>query len=77
MSELTKIHTARVLHDGWEMDNELWIMESKEGVRSVHTTSHGSEYVTDVSEIDDAIEEAQDSIDGLKKAKELLLEKGK
>ena len=74
MSELKRIHTATILHEGWEMDNEMWVLESHNGLRSAYTTNHGSECGMTINDIDDAIKEAQDSIDGLAKAKELLLE---
>ena len=73
MSESKKIHTATILHEGWEMDNEMWVMEDKNGSRTSFTTNHGCECRMSISDINDAIKDAQDSIDGLEKAKELLM----
>ena len=76
MRELKKKNTATILHEGWEMDNEMLVMEADNGLRTYYTTNHGSECVMTVNDMDDAIKEAQDSIDGLVKAKSLMLEQG-
>ena len=69
MSEPKKIHTARVLRDGWEMDNEMWVVEDSNGCRVAVTTCHGGECPMSIDDIDATIKEAQNSIDGLNKTK--------
>ena len=41
MSKSKKIHTATILHEGWEMDNKMWVMEDENGSRTSLTTNHG------------------------------------
>ena len=72
MSKSKKIHTATILHEGWEMDNKMWVMEDENGSRTSHTTNHGCLCRMSINDINDAIKKAQDSIGGLEKAKELL-----
>lgn len=35
------IHKCKVLHDGWEMDNDLWVVQSESGPPVLMTTNHG------------------------------------
>ena len=69
---MKRIHESRVLNDGWEMDNALWIDEDKNGHRLMYTTSHGSEYVMDKEEFFEKIEETELSLAGLKAAAALM-----
>ena len=55
------LHTAKVLHDGWEMDNEAWVVEFEDGTRAVFTTSHGGLYVADRAEFEDKLRETEES----------------
>ena len=36
------VYTAKILRDGWEMDNWGWIVETEKGKFLGLTTSHGS-----------------------------------
>ena len=38
------LHTATILHNGWEMDNKAWIVEMESGEVVALTTSHGGLY---------------------------------
>jgi hypothetical protein len=69
---MKKIHSALVLHEGWEMDNELWVLENDDGSRELRTTNHGGERKTNIQYIDEKIQEAERSIDELKEAKALV-----
>ena len=55
------LHTAKVLHDGWEMDNEAWAVEFEDGSRAVFWTSHGGLYVAERSEFEDKLRETEGS----------------
>lgn len=35
------LHTATILHNGWEMDNKAWLVEMEGGEVVALTTSHG------------------------------------
>lgn len=63
------IHQSIVLQRGWEMDNSVWVVEDKNGSRTVKTTCHERPVTYD--ELDDKIAETKASLDGLLKAKEL------
>ena len=65
------IFKATVMHNGWEMDNEAWILEYNGGYREIRTTSHGREYVMGVKELDEKIKETEGSLNGLIKLKKL------
>lgn len=65
------IHSATVLHSGWESDNELWVIE-KAGIRHLLTTSHGEDCTMKKEELLDKIEETRRSLDALKKAAQLM-----
>jgi len=59
---VTKVlHTAKVMHAGWEMDNEAWAVELEDGTRAVLTTSHGALYVADCGEFEDKLRETEES----------------
>ena len=65
------IHKCRVLHDGWELDNSLWVVENEDGSREIQTTNHGMKCGVDREELDHKIKETQESLDGLIAAKKL------
>ena len=60
------LHTAKVLHDGWEMDNEAWVVEFEDGTRAVLTTSHGCLYVADRAEFEHKLRETEESADSIR-----------
>lgn len=55
------LHTAQVLYDGWETDNEAWVVEFEDGTRAVLTTSHGALYVADRAEFENKLRETEES----------------
>lgn len=67
------IHTAVVLHDGWEMDNGMHITEASDGTRVAHWTNHNRPCLMSMKDIEDKIKETQDSLNDLQIAKYLLL----
>lgn len=38
------LHEATILREGWEMDNQGWIVEMADGTIKAFTTSHGGVY---------------------------------
>jgi len=46
----TFIYHFQVLHKGWEMDNDGWIVEDKTGLRHAVLQSHGLLYIAKKSE---------------------------
>lgn len=71
------VHTFRVLHDGWEMDNEAWIARNKTGDLVYLSTNHGSlwDHGRDISELHDKLVETRNSVAGIKKAIAIMGEK--
>lgn len=37
------IFNCTVLHEGWEMDNQAWVIELSSGEKQIMTTNHGRE----------------------------------
>lgn len=68
------IFVCTVLHDGWEMDNQAWVIELPDGDKQIMTTNHGGECVMSFREIKDKIDETQASLDGLLKLLEFATE---
>lgn len=66
--------TFRVLHDGWEMDNEGRVYEGAEGKRFLVLTNHGGEYRAELSALDEKIAEYKAVLADSEKARALLLE---
>lgn len=66
-----EIFRFKILHAGWELDNEGWIIE-QDGRRELRTTSHTSECEMSLRELEEKIIETQESLDGLLKAKTLM-----
>ena len=67
-----EIFRFKILHAGWELDNEGWIIEHEDGRRALRTTSHTSECEMPLRELEEKIIETQESLDGLLKAKTLM-----
>lgn len=67
-----EIFRFKVLHAGWELDNEGWIIENEDGRRELRTTSHTNECEMPVRELEEKIIETQESLDELLKAKTLM-----
>ena len=60
------LHTATVLHAGWEMDNEAWLVEMQDGSVRLLTTSHGGLYDMSIEGLQAAIEDTAESLQSLK-----------
>jgi len=74
MEDYQVLHQFKVLHLGWEMDNEAWIAKNKKGRSVLLMTSHGGlyDYGQDISELHGKIRETRDVLAGLKKAVALI-----
>jgi hypothetical protein len=70
-----KIAEATVLHEGWELDNSLWLEVDSEGRKKIYTTDHGFRVEADEYYIDKKIEEALASVAGLLAVKKLYRSK--
>jgi len=66
------IYRFRILYDGWELDNEGWIVEDEKGKRTLRSTSHGTEFDWNKEGLIEKIVETQASLDGLKQAYKLM-----
>jgi len=62
---------AVAMHVGWEMDNEIWLLEKNNKTKEIRTTSHGRERVMKMDELDNKIKETKASLNGLMKLKKL------
>ena len=69
---MERIFTTRVLHDGWETDNEVWVEEDESGKRVLKTTNHGDEEDMGLDELKEKIEETESSLHGLREALKLV-----
>lgn len=69
---MKKIYEFKILHAGWEMDNNGWITENDFGLLDMHTTNHGSDEVMSKDYLFSKIDETEKSLFGLLKAKELM-----
>jgi hypothetical protein len=67
-----EIFRFKIMHSGWELDNEGWIVEHEDGRRELRTTSHTSECEMSSRELEDKITETQNSLNGLLKVKALM-----
>jgi hypothetical protein len=68
------LHTAKVFHDGWEMDNDLWVCKTSDGSILAYTTDHGGLRIADLEYVKLCISKTKDSLHSLVKAEELLTE---
>lgn len=66
------IHTFKILHEGWEMDNDGRVVEDEVGGNKIMTTSHGVRCEMSQTSLKAKIKETEASLAGLKKAKELV-----
>jgi hypothetical protein len=74
MTEGKIIHWFRILHEGWESDNEGWVVEYPNGKRELLTTNHGEKCVMSKDELKDKIKETRRSLNGLLEAEKLVIE---
>jgi len=66
------VQTARVLHDGWEMDNEAWAVRMKDGSVKLFTTDHGGIYPMEEDEAQKKIDECMSSVASIQKLLDVL-----
>lgn len=69
---MNKIFEFIILHEGWEMDNKGWIEKQSNGILKLMTTGHGFKYEMSIEELSDKITETEKSLEGLKKAMDLI-----
>jgi hypothetical protein len=65
------LHTATILHAGWDMDNEAKIVELEDGKREALTTSHGVECSWTREMAEKKLTETEASAASIRKALEL------
>jgi hypothetical protein len=68
---MSTIYKFKILH-GSETDNEAFVFENSSGLREIMTTINGKERRLTLQDVERKITETEDSLDGLKHAKELL-----
>jgi hypothetical protein len=71
------LHKARVLHAGWEMDNDLSVVALDTGEIELRTTSHGEDCLMTAASLEEKIAETWASLQGLEKAKAMLIKGNK
>ncbi len=69
---MKKIFTFTILHNGWEMDNEGWIIKGDNGNLEAFTTSHGGERVLTPEYLHEKIQETESSLNEMKAARVLM-----
>ena len=69
------LHECRVLHDGWEMDNVLTVIELENGGVALRTTSHGAECEMSLKSLEAKIAETKLSLEGLEIARAFVVPK--
>lgn len=69
------IFTFPVLYEGWECDSEAWVMEKSDGTRYLKMTSHGGEYIGDLSELEERCAEYTRVLNETQKAMNMLIVK--
>ena len=80
LSDYEIIHTFKIMHVGWELDNEGWIAKNKKGELVFLITSHGDlrDQGKDITELHEKLVEAKEYLAGLKLAINLMTQmKGK
>ncbi len=60
------LFTATVLHNGWEMDNEAWLVEMEDGRKMLFDTSHGGICELAMAALLEKIEETENSAESLR-----------
>lgn len=66
------VHTATILKEGWEMDNEGWVVELEDGSLAAYTTSHGGVYEWTLDEAVSSLEETEASAASIRRAIEIM-----
>ena len=71
--EIDKIkYQFDVLYAGWECDSEAWVVRFTDGSIGLILTDHGRLYISNISELENRIEEYQKVILDTKKAISML-----
>lgn len=60
------LHKATILHNGWESDNEAWVVALDSGINICMTTNHGSLQQTDISYFKEKLLETEKSVEQIK-----------
>lgn len=60
------IFTATVMHNGWEMDNEAWLVEMEDGKKLLLNTNHGGVYELAIADLREKIAETEKSAESLR-----------
>lgn len=63
------LHTATVLHEGWEADNEVWLVQGRGGETKALGTNHGSLCELRAETLDGHIAKTEKSLNELKALK--------
>ena len=74
LKDYTIVHTFRILHDGWETDNEGCIARNKKGELVLLMTNHGSllDHGRNVKELHEKLAETKRSVEGIKQAIKII-----
>ena len=64
ISKLKVISEFLILHEGWEMDNQGWVLEDG----SLRATNHGGLYVMDQRELEGFLRTTKEVVTGLEDA---------
>ncbi len=59
--------TATIMHTGWELDNEAWLVELDDGRKVALTTNHGGVCEMDIDEISEKYQETLSSAESINK----------
>lgn len=62
----------KVMHCGWECDEDAWVVELKDGSRALVTTSHCSTYVASADEFKEKLGEYEAVAASTRKALEMV-----
>ena len=65
------LHTATLLHNGWELDNSGWIVEMEDGSKKALTTDHGGVCPWTREEAEEKLAETEASAASIRRALEL------
>lgn len=65
------LYKATIMHTGWEMDNEAWLVELKDERKVVLTTNHGGICEMSIDEALYKVAETFSSIESIRKLIEL------
>jgi len=64
----------RILHDGWDSDNEGWVEQDDSGEYKIYSTNHDQIYEMDKKELEAKLFEYQSVVLGTYKALNFILD---